>query len=112
MNASVASVWELELLLLLRRGRDRDWTHDQLVRELRASPSIIGKGLERLQKAGLVVADDALCRYAAAGRHLDELVDRLDQLYRARPTTVMNAVLGAPNAKLQSFADAFRLKKD
>lgn len=112
MKSSVGSVWELELLLLLRRGRQQAWTQDQLVRELRASPSIVANGVERLQKAGLVITEGAQCRYAAAARRLDELVERLDELYRERPTTVMNAVLGAPSAKLQNFADAFRLKKD
>jgi len=76
LRGTVRSVWELELLLLLRRQRARLWTADELVRDLRASVLIVGDSLDALQKVGLVSrsANDQY-QYWPVTPELDHLVD-------------------------------------
>ncbi|NNM71740.1 hypothetical protein [Enterovirga aerilata] len=109
---SIRSVWNVELLLHLRRTAGRTWEAEELVRELRASASVVKDGLEALQKAGLVAADgNGGWRYAPASATFDRLTEELEALYRERPTAVTQALF-ARTDKLRSFADAFRLRKD
>lgn len=108
----IGSVWALELLLLMRRQPDRDWAAQDLVAELRASTSLVGDNLVRLQRAGLISStDDGRFRFAPAGPALTGLCDELDAAYRQRPVQVINAI-AAPPDKLQALADAFRIKRD
>ena len=95
------------------RSPSTRWSAEQLVRELRASDGIVSEGLEALQAAGLVTPEgDGTFRYAPAAPHLDRLVQQLAQAYRERPTAVTNAIFASPSDRLQTFADAFRLRKD
>ena len=107
----IRSVWALELLLLLKRDPERRWTPDELVRELRASGPLISSNLEALERAGLSACDeDGRCRYAPAAALLDKLCNELEAAYRERPVALIN-VIASPPDKLQSLADAFRIRK-
>jgi hypothetical protein len=107
----IRSVWALELLLLLKRTPERRWTPDELVRELRASGPLIANNLEALQRAGLTACEeDGRCRYAPASGLLDKLCNELEATYRERPVALIN-VIASPPDKLQSLADAFRIRK-
>lgn len=108
----VRSVWALELLLLLKRDPDRCWTAAELVRELRASTSLVGDNLQRFERSGLVVLDDAQCyRYAPASPVLDQFCAELETAYRERPVALIN-LIAAPPDPLQSLADAFKFRGD
>ncbi|HYG28155.1 MAG TPA: hypothetical protein VD906_14780 [Caulobacteraceae bacterium] len=112
IREQLRSVWALELLLLMRRRADRSWTAQQLVDELRASPPLVADNLATFERAGLVAADaDGRYSYSPAGPVLTKLVDELDAIYRERPVTVINAIV-APADKLQTLADAFRIRGD
>lgn len=113
VGASIKSVWTLELLLYLWRSAGRACSTNELVRELRASDSIVSDGLAALQNAGLVSPDGhGSVRYAPASSTFDHLVQQLAQLYRERPVMVTNAIFAGPDRRIHSFAEAFRLKKD
>jgi hypothetical protein len=113
LRHSLKSVWNIELLLLLYRQTGRSWQSDELVRELRASDLVVSQGVAQLQLAGLITADgEASYRYAPASPNLDGLVARLERVYRERPSAITRALFSAPDDKLTTFADAFRLKKD
>lgn len=106
----IRSVWALELLLLLRGEREKCWAPADLVRELRASTSLVNDNLLRFQRSGLAVEDDAGCfRYAPAGPVLDKLCDQLESAYRERPVAVIN-LIAKPTDPVQSLADAFKFK--
>src|SRR3569833_425551 len=112
-GASFRSVWALELLLMLRRTRDRNWGAAEILKELRSSQVAVVEALNTLIAAGLVVADeDERYRYNATGR-LEEAVGALAQLYALKPAVVMRQIVNSPNnAKLQILTDAFRLKDE
>jgi hypothetical protein len=106
----VRSVWGMELLLLLKRDPDRCWTVAELVRELRASTSLVSDNVQRFERSGLVVLDDGGCyRYAPANAVLDKLCGALEAAYRERPVAVIN-MIAAPPGPLQSLADAFKFR--
>ncbi|WP_395670893.1 hypothetical protein [Phenylobacterium sp.] len=108
----VRSVWALELLLLLKRDPERCWPPADLVRELRASQSLVSDNLDRFQRSGIVVHDDQDCfRYAPVSPVLDDLCGRLEQAYRQRPVAIIN-MIAAPPDPLQGLADAFKFRGD
>jgi hypothetical protein len=112
VRSSIRSVWNVELLLHLRRSDVRSWAMDELVRDLRASASVVRDGLQVLHTAGLVAKDEGgHWRYAPASPVFDRLTSELEILYRERPTAVTQALF-ARTDRLRSFADAFRLRKD
>ena len=112
IREQLRSVWALELLLLMRRQTDRVWSQDELVTELRASPTLVSDNLESFERTGLVIADEeGHYRFSPASPLLSSLCDQLDQAYRERPVKVINAIV-APPEKLQTLADAFRIRGD
>jgi hypothetical protein len=112
IREQLRSVWALELLLLMRREAGRSWAPHELVTELRASPALVSDNLESFERGGLVVADeDGRYRFSPAAPLLVSLCDQLDAAYRERPVRVINAIV-APADKLQTLADAFRIRGD
>ena len=112
IHSSVRSVWALEVLLLLRRERERGWTAETLARELRANERLVTEVLAGFETAGLVACEAGGCAYAPAAPVLDQLCARLEAAYRERPVAVVKAIMAAPKDKLQIFADAFRFRND
>jgi hypothetical protein len=107
---NLRSVWAMELLLLLHRAPERRWRPSELVRELRASDTLINDNLNLFQQHGLAVAEDAGWRFAPANRMLEELTERLARAFRERPVTTMGLVTGAD--PIQSLSDAFKIRGD
>jgi hypothetical protein len=108
----IRTVWDLELLLLLQRDPSRAWRAGELVRELRASTLIIGESLIVLTRTNCIVEDqEGLYRYNAA-TPAGTLVPAVKEAYIRFPAAVSKLIWEAPHSKIQTFADAFRLKKD
>jgi hypothetical protein len=113
LRSSIRSVWAVEALLLMRWGNDRAWTVEALTTELRSSRTVVADLVAGFVAAGLVRNEgDADYRYGPANPLLDHAVAQLEAAYKERPTAVVKAILSVPNEKIQSFADAFRLRKD
>ena len=113
IHGSIKSVWMLELLLFLRRHSSRAWSPEELVRELRGSDFVVDQSLAGLLAAGLVSTETSgTYRYAPAAPHIDRLAAQIEKAYRERPSAIVRMIVNAPNDKLQTFADAFKLKKD
>lgn len=110
IRAYIPSIWALELLLLLRRERERAWTPGALVKELRASTNLVDGNLARFEQHGLALNGGEGWRFQPANPRLGELVEKLSEIYRERPMHVMSMITRS-NA-LWSLADAFRIKKD
>lgn len=113
LRATIKSVWALDLLVLMKSASDQSWTVTALNDRLRASTTLVEEILASFTRQGLVAVDaNGRYRYAPASADLDGLVTELTRLYAQRPLAVIKEVLSAPNDKLRSFVDAFRLKKD
>jgi hypothetical protein len=112
IRAHIGSLYALELLLLVKRDRDNSWRSDQLVRELRSSPTAVAEALSRLLKAGLVTENSSgHYTYEPASPEQERLADEIERLYAGRPISVVKAIVAAPDEKLRVFSDAFKLKE-
>jgi hypothetical protein len=112
VRTHIASVWALEVILLLRRDVERWWSAKALSDELRATVAIVDTSVGQFQRLGLVVSDaEGRHRYAAASRLLDDFCARLAKEYRERPVAIIN-LISAPEDRIQQLADAFRFRGD
>lgn len=113
VRSSIGSVWALELLLLVGGRPERAWQTDELVRELRSSPAAVAGAALLLERAGLVARDGACgCRYRPATAELDHVGELVRKVYAAKPATVIGAIFEMPDAKLRSFAEAFKFTRE
>lgn len=113
VRSSIKSVWALELLLVMRRASGRAWTIDQLTQELRSNRTLVADIVSAFVKSGLIEEQaPGSFRYQPSSGELDDLVQQLDRVYAERPLALIKEIVSAPNERIQSFADAFKLKKD
>jgi hypothetical protein len=120
LREHIESYEQLEVLLLLRRERYEEWTVAAIAARLQVRDELIGSALEGLEAAGLMVvtgaASAAHFAYRPATPGLDAAAGRLDREYAERPIRVIqlmsaNAIERVRTSALQTFADAFVLKK-
>ena len=109
--ASFPSVWALEMLLVLKSDR-RTWERDELVATLRASELVVSKALDALVVAGLASIEGKDATYLPVNRNVEECVEQVETLYRARPNSVRRVIVSAATSSASAFADAFKLRRD
>jgi hypothetical protein len=113
IRSSIKSAWALELLLFMSRRSTRAWTVEELTAELRSSPSLVAGIVLSLAKDGLIKENQGgFYQYAPTTPELDEAVRQLDAINAERPVAVIKEIISAPNDKLTSFVEAFKLRKD
>jgi hypothetical protein len=110
----IRSVVELESLLLLHNDTKRDWSAAELARELRIDEQWAMRQFIYLAEHGLIAVNEASVRYRYAPKSpsLDELVKQLSLDYEQRRVSVIELIYAKPADPLQSFADAFRFRKE
>ena len=111
ISAAIPSVWALEALMVLRRDRRKAWTAEALARELRSNGALMSDMLRRLERTGLAAGAADGFRFSPASQALDQASERLEEAWRKSPVAVVNAIVTTHNSPVQSFADAFRIKK-
>lgn len=110
ISRGLTSVWALEVLLLLLATPEREWHEAELVRELRASPMIVREAVAAMINIGVAaMTRRGTLTYAAPGP-LDRTVRQLADAFKDRPVTVVRAIAEAPDERIKTFADAFRLR--
>jgi hypothetical protein len=112
LDRHISTVWALELLLLMRQNPSRIWTVADLAKELRASPPVITRVVPPLLAAGIVVEADGGLRYGPKRDDLSDTIERLENLYKQLPVTIIRHIALAPHREAQSFADAFKFRKE
>jgi hypothetical protein len=112
VNKHITTVWALELLLFMRQGRSRAWTIDELAKELRASTHVVTRVMPGMTSAGLVTGGEGAYRYSPIRPELDDTVERLEAVYKQLPVTIVRHIALAAHREAQSFADAFKFRKD
>ena len=116
LQTAVPAVDAAELLLLLRRTPERRWSVAGLVAELRPSVSLseaeAAKYLEIFRACGLVAAaEGGELAYRPASETLRMHGDMLALAYRQRPVTLIRMIYALRDARIQTFADAFKLRR-
>ena len=110
----IRSLFQLEVLLLLQRHRDRDWSPEDIDRELKIGRELANTQLADLHSIGLLtMIDNPFCyRYRPATDELDAAVSKLDAAYKERRVSVTSLIYSTPVDEVRIFAEAFRLRKD
>ncbi|WP_433930478.1 hypothetical protein AB3662_41120 [Sorangium cellulosum] len=116
LGAHISSIEELEVLLLMRRTAEREWSAAAMAREIGSSKMSIQDRFGGLASRGLLVAredgEDIVYRYAPADDDTRRTIDDLAQAYKERRLSVINHIYATPPpSDIQSFSDAFRITK-
>ncbi len=107
----IVSVEELEVLLLLHEGRDRDWSSTEINARLRSQEASIAKWLDSLLRARLIRETGGRYRFAPESEALERQTAGLAQAYRDRRIKVIEFIFSKPDDHLLSFIRAFDLRK-
>lgn len=110
----IESVAQLETLLLFRRDPLRLWTAEDLARHLYISEQMCGAMLADLERRRYLERDPATgsLRYSCPDIAADAILTVLEELYRERRVAIISEIHSNPISKVQTFADAFRLRND
>jgi hypothetical protein len=116
LGVAVPTVDAAELLLLLQREPARWWTAQEAAGALLPGASLSEADVVRyfgiFQGNGLVgTGEDRRVQYRPAAAELDGHVRTLAQAYTERPVTLIRVIYALRDSKIQSFADAFKLKR-
>jgi hypothetical protein len=102
-------------LVLAAKEPDRAWTAKEMAERLggeAGSADLVRSFVEHFERKGLVRSNpDGSFRFIAENDALGKSVDDLRAAYERRPVTLVR-VMGALDAKLRSFSDSFKLKRD
>jgi hypothetical protein len=108
----IVSVEELEILLLLQEGKERDWSPAEINARLRSQEVSIRKWLDAL--AALQLARRTVggrYQFAPASDRLATDAMALADAYRERRIKVIELIFSKPTEKLLEFVRAFELRK-
>ena len=117
IQRSIPSVEAAEILLLLRKSPERSWTTAEIVEALRGSITLqeadAARMIEGLQSRGLLALDaDRRARYRTSSAELEQYSQRLALAYVQRPVTLIRMIYALRDTRIQSFADAFKIRKN
>jgi hypothetical protein len=85
---------------------------DDVSRSLSIPPSMARALLSQFTRHGFTFAENACYKYRAVDSEQDHSIHKLGETYRARRVAVTNEIYSKPNARLKSFADAFRIRRE
>ena len=108
----LASMEHVELLLWLAADQTRQNNASQAAVVIHTTPEIAAKRLADLESAGLLIQEEGLFRYVPRNASLRDAVGELDTMYQQRPVTLVRAIYERPASPVNSFANAFRLRKE
>lgn len=107
---TIASIAELEALLLMRREMT-SWTAETLAQRLYVSPAEAELVLRALMSLGFVIEDEQSFRYECTTPDLDLMVEKTAEVY-ARQLIPVTKLIHDHGRRIRRFADAFRLRRD
>jgi hypothetical protein len=111
----IRSVEQLEVLLLLHGEPHRSWSAADVYSVVRSSEPSIASRLEAFVKDGFLAREEGMpsrYRYAPQSTDLRSAVDATAAAYKTWRIRVLEAIFAPPGDPVQSFADAFKLRKD
>ena len=98
--------------MLLRAGRDRRWSVDEICEALACPSSWAVAQFEGMASAGLLASADGKWRFAPANTELEHATAALEEAYRLHSRDVVRFVFATPGRDLKEFSEAFRLRRE
>ena len=109
----IDSVSHLEVLLMLFNNKHREYSAENVSKELRSNDHSASNQLSKLADKGLFkVNDQKKYQYSPASSELHEKVSRLVNIYQEMPVAVVTCIYEKPKDALKDFSNAFKFKKD
>jgi hypothetical protein len=110
----IESLAQLEALMLLRSDRQRHWGPAELAQRLYITPEMCQALLVDLNRRGFIVFnhEPGCYRYQSGDADADRLLGDLAEIYHQRRVAVITEIYSKPVHKVQTFADAFRLRRE
>ena len=109
----IESVAQLEALLLLRQDRQTQWKSAELSQRLYITPDMCEGILANLHQRGFVERSaEGGYRYHPSSSEADRVLSDLANIYQQRRVAVITEIYSKPVNKVQTFADAFRLRRE
>ena len=103
----------LEVVMLLHREQERRWTADQVAAHLRISARVARRELDRMRSRGIARPDGAdSYRFDGSDPERAAAAARVAATYATRRVELINYVASQTLKRIQSIADAFKIKKD
>jgi len=115
IDQNIESLAQLEALLLLRRETPRGWNASEIAKALYVPHELAGTLLTDFCRRGFVKVSsrtDELYSYSVADCRVDKLISEVADAYQDRRVAVISLIYSKPLNKVQTFADAFRLRKE
>lgn len=104
---------QLEVLLLVSSQPDREWSPEAVFSEIQSSIPSVTKRLQEFCERGLMIQPGHLSfRYCPKTQALDNAVRALAAAYKEKRVKIIETIYRKPIDNVQSFADAFRFRKD
>ena len=111
----IRSVEQLEVLLLIASQSSRTWTASDVYEVIRSSKASIADRLQAFTNDGFLVEEQTSppgFRYAPKSEELRRGVEETARVYQTHRIRVIEAIFAPVVDPVQSFADAFKLRKD
>jgi len=113
LHDHIATVAQLEILLLLQTNPHQKWAPAKVAHELRADSAGTEQQLKLLEQHALVKRDSGGgYYYEPATPELHAAVISVAQAYLVRRVAVIEMIYSKPPDSLRAFSDAFRLRKE
>ena len=112
VRREIKSVFQLEVLLLLHRTRERTWTVSEISQELGIDPEIAETQILSLTQLGLIrTSDTSSITYFYGPKDRDDelIVEKLATSYAKQRVGIFTLILSESNSRIRRFAEAFRL---
>jgi hypothetical protein len=114
--AHIDSISQWEGLLLLRADPGREWSPAEAAQKLyisaRETEQLFNQLADRNILATIRVQSALLYRYQPHTPELARAIDDAAEFYRVHLILMTRFIHAKPKARLQQFADAFKLRKD
>jgi len=115
IDQNIESLAQLETLLLLRRHPDKSWDSAGIAKALYIAPEQAARLLADLGRRGMTSATAASSlhySFIPSSADYDATIAEVALAYEERRVAVISLIYSKPLNKVQTFADAFRLRKE
>jgi hypothetical protein len=112
VRREIKSVFQLEVLLLVHRTRERAWTVTEVSQELGIYLEIAETQLLSLTELQLIRTRDTLpvsYFYDPEDQNDEMIVEKLATSYAKQRVGIFTLILSESNSRIRRFAEAFRL---
>ncbi len=117
LRKHIRTVEQLEILLLLRQERHREWTVPEVFAKVRSSEQSVALRLAQFAEEGMLITSNnvpATYRYSPRQPSMDDVIARTGEAFQTRRVQVLETIFGGGDTNvvdpIQSFADAFRFR--